>query len=121
VKKGGSSPRIEDYSFGSIRISGSVYKSDVIISLEGITGWWREEGHLLQPVDLDEILGLKPDTVVIGTGYHGAMRVTEAAERLCRENGIGLIARETSKACTIFNELVDKGSASVVAALHLTC
>jgi hypothetical protein len=112
---------IEDYSFGSIRINGAVYHSDVIVSHGGITQWWRAEGHLLQPVDLEEILGLEPDIVVIGTGYHGAMRVTEDAERLCRGKGVELIARKTNKACTIFNDLMEKGTASVVAALHLTC
>ncbi|MEQ8191120.1 MAG: hypothetical protein ABRQ39_24360 [Candidatus Eremiobacterota bacterium] len=44
---------IDSYDFGTIKISGKTYKSDVIIYPDRVDGkWWRKEGHSLHPDDL---------------------------------------------------------------------
>ncbi len=114
-------PNIGHYSFGSVAINGARYDNDVIISPEGIEGWWRREGHLVQIADITAILERNPDVLVIGTGHSGMMRVAPEVRQACRERGVRLETHHTAKACTVFNRLAGEGRETVIAALHLTC
>ncbi len=50
-------PRIGAYSFGHIEVDGRTYSSDVVILPSGVRGnWWRNEGHMLKPGDLSDVL-----------------------------------------------------------------
>jgi hypothetical protein len=111
---------IDAYQFGQITISGETYQKDVII-LPGrlITGWWREEGHLLQEADLVEILTAKPDLLIIGQGANGRMRVAEDVEPALKAAGIAWSAMPSAQACQEFNRKARECNAA--AALHLTC
>lgn len=111
---------IEKYSFGKMVIDGTPYTSDLIIYPERIHGgWWRQEGHLLQMEDLQDIIKEKPDILVVGTGYMGVMKVPDEIGRGLLELGIHLFAARTGKAVEIYNNRPK--SKSVVAAFHLTC
>jgi hypothetical protein len=76
--------RIDAYSFSRIVINGITYTTDVIIYPKQVNAtWWRREGHLLQLVDLQEVLQVKPELLIIGTSYAGAMRVNrETIDRI---------------------------------------
>ncbi|MCD6575450.1 hypothetical protein J7K97_07250 [Candidatus Aerophobetes bacterium] len=113
---------IEDYKFGQIRIKGKVYRSDVIIYPDGKVNdsWWRKEGHLLLPQDLEEIIIEKPDVLVVGTGNYGLMEVPASTREWVKSKGIKIIVHTTEKACSTYNQLKKTGI-KVVAALHLTC
>jgi len=113
--------RIEYYSFGEIIIDGARYRNDVIIHGERIIEWWRKEGHLVQVEDLDEVLDDRPDILIIGTGYYGAMKVSPGVEGTCSELGIRLIAQTTQEAYRTHNELVENEKLRISTALHLTC
>jgi hypothetical protein len=108
---------IEEYAFGSITIDGKKYTSDVIITGENVTSWWREEGHVLQPADLSSVIDHNPHTLVVGTGAYGRLHIPEETEKYLKKRGISLIAEKTEKAVDIFNGLSQKKAA----ALHLTC
>jgi hypothetical protein len=111
---------IESYDFGRIVIDGRKFESDVVIFPDRIDGsWWRREGHALGVDDVKEIVEVKPDVLVVGTGYSGMMKIHPKTERYLRSSGIKLIAATTEKACNTYNELCK--SRKVVAALHLTC
>jgi len=111
---------IESYEFGRIVIKGNRYATDVIIYPDHVEdNWWREEGHSLSPVDLWAVVQAKPEVLVVGTGYSGLMRVLPETEKYLREQGIRLIAKRTTEAVRIYNQLCQ--STRVVAALHLTC
>ncbi len=112
---------IDEYEFGSIRIGGSDHDGDVIIRGTDITRWWREKGHLLQAADIRSMVESSPEVIVVGTGYHGAVKIAEDALSLCREKGIELITRPTTEAVEIYNRLVEEEDRIVFAALHLTC
>ncbi len=114
-------PNIERYSFGSVAINGTRYDNDVIIRPDGIEGWWRREGHLVQIADITSILKGHLDVLVIGTGHSGMMRVAPEVRQACSERGVRLEIHHTAKACTVFNRLAGEGRETVVAALHLTC
>jgi hypothetical protein len=112
---------IGSYSFGKIKINGEAYSSDVIIYQDRVDpSWWREEGHGLTIKDLDGPLKAKPEVLVIGTGYFGALKVPEETARSLRSRGIKVVIERTSKAVEIFNEL-QASDRNAVAALHLTC
>ena len=114
---------IESYEFGSIRIDGREYTSDVIIFREKVLdNWWRKEGHQVHVDDLNAIFKVEPqpEVLVIGTGHSDLMKVSREVEELLKSKGITLIAEPTKKASQTFNRLSQTGSRTV-AAFHLTC
>jgi hypothetical protein len=114
-------PIIEKHGFGSMRIGGRTYYSDISISAGAIARWWREESHLVRPADIDSILATKPAVLVIGTGRNGRMEISDEARKLCGEAGVELAADRTERAIEIYNAIVLEGARSVAAAFHLTC
>lgn len=81
--------------------------------------WWRKQGHYLQVDDLADIIGAKPDTLIIGAGYSGVMNVPEETIRFVGSNGIEIRVERTEKAVELYNSA--KKERTVIAALHLTC
>ena len=113
--------RVDQYDFGRIEIAGATYTSDVIISDRHVhAGWRRQQGHRLQVADLDAVIELKPEILVVGTGYYGRMTVPKATRDHLDEIGIKTISAPTREAVEEFNRL-QRDCANIVAALHLTC
>ncbi|MGC9469875.1 MAG: Mth938-like domain-containing protein [Anaerolineae bacterium] len=115
-------PEIQDYAFGRIEVDGQTFTNDLIILPDRVVAnWWREEGHVLHAKDLHAVLELeeKPETLIVGQGAEGRMRVARDAREALTEAGIELIAESTEQACVTYNALRSQGG--VVAALHLTC
>lgn len=111
---------IDSYSFGSITIGGSTYRSDVIIYPERVNSvWWRKEGHNLYPEDIEEIFKYEPEVLIIGQGSPGLMKVPGPTQKAIRDRGIELVVCKTEKAVKKYNDL--SPSKKVVAALHLFC
>ncbi len=113
--------KITRYRFGEIEIDGRTYIADVIITPERVLdAWRRQEGHNLTVDDLAEIVAARPETLVVGTGFHGRMTIPGETRRYLEVQGIVLRAADTADAVKAFNRLQRK-PARVVAALHLTC
>jgi hypothetical protein len=113
-------PKIESYRFGQLVIDGQPYDRDVIILPDGVRGgWWRKEGHALQPADLEVVLEVQPDLLVVGQGANGRMRVTQETYQTLEAAGIELVVQPTAQACQSYNRLCEQRV--VAAALHLTC
>lgn len=113
-------PQIEDYRFGQIRIDGTEYTSDVIIYPAGVDdNWWRHEGHVLKLRDLTEALEAEPEALVVGTGAHERLKITDEVTEELEAREIELIVLETPDAVERYNEL--QAEKRAVAALHLTC
>lgn len=115
--------KIENYSFGRITINGRNYNSDVIIYPDRVdSSWWRKEGHLLRPDDLNDVLATRLDILIIGTGYSGVMEVPEETINYINSKGIDVHIERTSKAVELFNRLQRESPEKlIIAALHLTC
>ena len=112
---------IESYSFGSMRVMGEDHRNDLkIIDKQLIGNWWRREGHALYAEDIDDILYSTAETLVVGTGAYGSMRITEEAAQALEGREIKLIAVSTKEAVSIFNNLHNQGK-RVAGAFHLTC
>jgi hypothetical protein len=112
---------IEQYSFGSITISGKRYSSDLmIINGEVYSDWWRKSGHSVDVDDVGDILDAKPDYLVIGSGSSGLMKVSTGLNKRCDDCGIEFVVEPTSVAVETFNRMLRKGQ-NVAGAFHLTC
>jgi len=113
---------IDSYGFGKIVIDKVLYAKDVIVFPDHVqTDWRRKEGHLLQKDDLREVVeAYKPDTIVIGRGKFGMMKVEESYRNELEKSGIKLHAENTDKAVKMYNRLLSVGS-RVMGAFHLTC
>lgn len=111
---------IESYHFGQITINGNKYSRDVIIFPDHVEdGWWRREGHRLSLEDLQEVFEVKPEVLVIGTGYSGLMKVPQDVRDYVTTKNIELVVENTRRACQTYNRLCQ--SKKVLAAFHLTC
>ena len=112
---------IESYSFGNMTVMGENHRNDLkIIENQIIANWWRREGHALYAEDIDDILYSAVETLVVGTGAYGSMRVTEEAAKALEGLEIKLVAVPTKEAVSIFNSLHAQGK-RVAGAFHLTC
>jgi len=113
--------RIDSYSFGVMKVEGAEYRTDLLVFPDRISpNWWRRQGHSLAVEDLDDVLGFKPDILVIGKGASGLMEIPASTKKVLQEEGIEVIAKNTGQAWPVFNEQVEKGR-KVVGAFHLTC
>jgi hypothetical protein len=113
-------PKIGSYRFGHIEIDGDSYTNDVIIFPDHVmSNWWRDEGHILKPEDLEAVFSADVDVLVVGQGANGRMRVTQATRQKVESAGINLITKNTHDAVETYNAMRDEKN--VVAALHLTC
>ena len=104
-----------------MKVDGAEYTADLLVFPDRITpNWWRRQGHSLAVEDLDDVLGFKPEVLVIGKGASGLMEIPALTEKVLQEKGIELIAENTGQAWGLFNEQIEKGR-KVVGAFHLTC
>jgi hypothetical protein len=112
---------IDSYQFGKIVIDGIAYNSDCLILGGSVQpNWWRKQGHLLTPDDLEPVIAARPAILVVGCGASGMMKISQDTIQLMQEHGIELFKANTNKAVEKFNELAEKGE-NVAGALHLTC
>ena len=112
---------IDSYRFGKIVIDGTAYTSDCLIFGDTIdANWWRKQGHVLAPEDLQPVIEARPAVLIVGSGSPGLMKVSAETRQTLQKEGIELIDLDTHEAVKKFNELAEKDQ-NVAAALHLTC
>jgi hypothetical protein len=112
---------VEDYRFGKIVINGQKYNKDLIVFPEEIrTNWWRKEGHSLCLEDLIVLDEIKTETLVVGIGSAGVMKVPSEVIEALKQKGVEVIALKTPEAVEEYNRLA-KEKKLVAGAFHLTC
>jgi len=113
---------IDSYGFGKIIVDKVPFDGDLIVFPDRVQpDWRRKEGHLLRWEDLrDSIRAFVPETLVIGRGKLGMMRIDGEFSGEIRKMKITLHAVPTDKAVKVFNRLLLSGS-KVMGAFHLTC
>ena len=112
---------IESYSFGRMVVDGTRYTKDVIIYPDGkiLSPWWRNRGHVLEPIDLKDLIAMAPELIICGSGSMGFMRPSADLKEYLEVRNIDFIAQKSSKAVTTYNQL--SGSRKVGGCFHLTC
>ena len=112
---------IEEYHFGSIKISGKNYEKDIMIDWEEeVKDWQRKESHLVDIDSVQKALMRFPDVIIIGTGESGVAQVLDDAKQEIEKRGVELIIEETPRAVGAFNDLKTQGK-KVIGLFHLTC
>ncbi len=110
---------IDSYSFGVMKINGSIYTADLIITPDRIIAdWWRREGHCFFPEDLAGIDLETVESVFIGTGWDGLLKVDQATVELFDEKNISFLVDKTAIAVREYNRCT---SSNKVGFFHLTC
>ncbi len=119
---------IDQYNFGLIVVGGKTYKQDSEVRWTGqVLKWWRENSHSVEVEDLERAVGENPETIVIGTGESGLMKVSGKAKELVAEKGIRLIIDRTEAAVKTFNirkeesEEEEGRPEKIIGLFHLTC
>jgi len=115
--------RIDEFSFGTIRIDGETYDQDVVIDRGEVrlrkkkpSKRYRDEfGHT--PLSVDEKIPWKCEQLVIGTGAQGALPVMPELLDEAERRGVKVTAVRTEQAI----ELLASASGSTNAVLHITC
>lgn len=111
---------ISFYSFGRIRIDNKTFHHDIIINPDGsVLQWQRRQGHLLQNCDLEELLKQRPDLIIVGTGFWGAMKVSEEVEETLDSSDIEVYYLKSAAAVDLFNNT--SSTRKTALAIHLTC
>lgn len=112
----------DDFSFGTLRIDGSMYEQDLVIDRgeirkreKGPSKKFRDQfGHT--PLSIEEEIPWKCRRLVIGTGAYGRLPVMREVKIEAKRRHVELVIVPTSEAI----RLMEKESA-VNAVLHVTC
>jgi hypothetical protein len=115
--------RIEEYTFGTIRIDGTDYDHDVILDRGKVSKRkkkpskkFREQyGHT--PLSTKEDIPWGCRRLIIGTGAHGSLPVMEEVKREAGERDVELVIVTTREAITQLNDAPKETNAI----LHVTC
>ncbi len=112
--------KIESYQFGKMVVDGKTYKNDLVIFPDRIEAdWWRQAGHALSKADVKSIITAQPDSLYIGTGKYGMMKVSTEVQNYLKSEGISWVyIDKTDDAVRAFNAAESK---TTVGAFHLTC
>lgn len=112
---------IESFSFGTMKIDGRQYTSDLIIYPDGHVqdAWWRARGHALTLADIAGLVDKKPNIIIAGTGVNGRMKPDASLGDYLEEQGIEFLVGDNDVAVKWYNELKDSGK--VGACFHLSC
>lgn len=112
--------RIKRIEFGSVTIGDKKYKHDVIITWEGkVKRLDMEKHHRISNGEFFTMLFQRTDTIIIGTGFEGNVKIYKRILNFAKKKKIKVIANQTPTAARKFNELFRKKK--VVAFLHLSC
>lgn len=110
--------KINSFRFGSLKINNKTYENDMIVHWDGELAT-RESDHNFSKGDLIDLLVKGPDTIVIGTGTAGGVKIEKAAENFAMSKNVELIAKKTPEAIEEFNKLSKERK--VIAVIHVTC
>ena len=116
--------RLEWFSFGSIRIDGVTYEHDVVIDRGMVHKRKKKASKKLRdafghtPLSTEEEIPWECRRLVIGTGAHGALPVTDELRREAQRRKVQVVILPTAQAIEVLKEEdLDRTNAI----LHVTC
>ncbi len=110
--------KVDSFYFGNIIIDGKKFDNDVIVCWDGeIID--RIKSHSFTKEEFQNILMKEPETVIVGIGTGGIVKVEDSVQVSAKTEGVELIIKKTPEAVEEFNKLAKKKK--VVAMFHLTC
>jgi exopolyphosphatase/guanosine-5'-triphosphate,3'-diphosphate pyrophosphatase len=124
-KKGKRCPHLQSAEFGEIIIDGKSLKKDIYIHANGKIEKRNKKiaknrfgtSHKISAEELKEICKEKPEILIIGSGYNGAVELIEEAKDFLKEEKIDFEVLPTPEAVNLYNKTDKKKSALI----HVTC
>jgi hypothetical protein len=118
-------PHIQNTEFGSITVEEEVLDHDIVIRLSGKVKkrkkkLSKEQYGSSHTVSLDEaeyIFDEGAERLIVGSGQHDSVRLSEEAERYFKEKGCSVELHPTPEAIRVWNEAEGK----TIAMFHVTC
>ena len=108
--------RINSYEPGLIQIGNDCFVSSVIITPSNIIDNWQPQTFVdIASHHLDQILEMKPELILLGTGRHQHFPDNKLFLKIAQLN-IGFEVMDTGAACRSYNILLQEGR-NVAAAL----
>ena len=119
------STKINKTSFGSITIDSETIEHDVLIRLSGKVKKRKKKlskdvtgtSHELSRQEAEYIYEEGSETLIVGTGQYGAMKLTKEALEYFQEKGCRVIQEKTPSAIKSFNKAADPK----IGVFHVTC
>ena len=110
---------ISSYSKDGIVIDGTVYQKSIVISPNEIIDDWSPQSFSDLMLDhFQEIIGLSPEILLIGTGQMLRFPEDRVLELLMK-NKIGVEVMDTGAACRAYNFIAGEGRLVIAALLPL--
>lgn len=115
--------QFDSFSFGSIRIDGTVYEYDVIINGGEIRKRKKKPSKKFQeqfghtPLSIEEEIPWNCRRLIVGSGAYGRLPVMREVEREARHHKIKLLVLPTKRAI----EELQREPEDTNAILHVTC
>lgn len=118
-------PRIDSVSFGVVVVGGQELANDIYIRADGKLGKRKKKAarqkygtsHVVDAEELQKVCKGDPQTVIIGAGFQGMVRLTEDAKKYLDSLGVQWSVLTTPEAVEAFNAA--KGPKALL--LHVTC
>ncbi|MCL5010704.1 MAG: MTH938/NDUFAF3 family protein [Patescibacteria group bacterium] len=107
---------IDNKKYGQVLIIGGNVSERNTAKLESIYG----STHKIGDWEVKELVGGQPDTIIVGTGWDGALEVGGELKEKARSFGIKLIVEKTPQAMQSFNQKAQSNK-KVNALIHTTC
>jgi len=118
-------PHIDRTGFGSITIGGEEYDHDVVIGLDGMVRKRRKKlskavygsSHTVSLEEAENIYDKDAETLIIGTGQSGYVRLSEEAEQFFQRKECRCKLAPTPEALKAWNQATGR----TIALFHVTC
>ena len=118
-------PHVDATAFGSITIEGAVYDHDVMIRLDGGVKKRKKKlskrrygtSHTLSVEEAERIHEPGAEVVVIGSGQHGALRLSPEAEAFFADRRCAVALLPTPESIQAWND----EERAAVGVFHVTC
>ncbi|HIH78197.1 MAG TPA: hypothetical protein HA341_04665 [Halobacteria archaeon] len=119
---------IKAINFGSIIIDGIEYKKDIVLEKgkifkrdKKISKKYKDEFDGHTPLTREEDIPWNCKTLVIGTGYYGALPISDDLKKEAEERGVKLKILKTPDAVDFLNKLNEDEFKEINVILHVTC
>jgi hypothetical protein len=111
--------------FGWAKVGEKIYEQDVLILADGRV-MPRNMAEVTKKYGTDHAVGIEeiqilmsgnPDTIIIGTGQNGEVKLTREARNYVVQNKLNVVEGISPKACKYYDTLAGKKAALI----HVTC
>ena len=125
VKGGQHEATIDATKFGSITVDGETFDHDIVIRLSGKVKKRKKKlskqqygtSHTVSLAEAEHIYDDGAEQVIVGTGQHGVLKLSDEAEGFFKDHGCNVQAVPTPDAVKAWNEAEGK----TIAMFHVTC